>query len=230
MMTSPYRYPEFRYIKNREFWKSCQFAAVSRSVRSLRSESSVGLTGLFCLFIDPYWFSLSVSLRLSLSVSLATVCCLNIEQLMIVNCWGRVPFVLELPTPGQLCSNGSPRPSEEVPGGLYHSFSVDLSETGLINGLSGKAFGTGPSDSVIIGAGPNHGVTFGTFIRIRPWKSMTQQNAGFNPKTHCETKNRIRLWKPTAKQWYYFWCRENILIIFCGQLAKCSITPVLTWR
>ena len=45
---------------------------------------------------------------------------------MIVDCWRRV-LVFELPTSRQLCSNGSPLPSEDVPDGLSQSLSVDLS-------------------------------------------------------------------------------------------------------
>ena len=62
---------------------------------------------------------------------------------MIVNCWRRVLLAFKLPTPRQLCSNGSPRPSEEYPGGFCHSLYVVLSntawaQTGLINELSEK--------------------------------------------------------------------------------------------
>ena len=92
---------------------------------------------------------------------------------MIVNCWRRVLFIFGLLTPRQLCSKRSPRPSEEDPGGLCHSLSVDLldtswAQTGLINGRSGNTFGTGLSDSVIIGVGPNYGVIFGAVTKIRP--------------------------------------------------------------
>ena len=87
---------------------------------------------------------------------------------MTVNCWWRVLLVFEMSTPRQLCSNGSPWPSE-VLDGLSHSLSVDLSNTpwaqaGLINELSKNAFGT--------------------VTRIRPWKSMTQPDTGFSPKNH----------------------------------------------
>ena len=86
---------------------------------------------------------------------------------MIVNYWRRVLLVFELSTPRQLCFNRSPRPSEEIPGGLSHSFYVDLSntawaKTGLINELSENAFGT--------------------VTRIRLWKSATQPDEGFGPK------------------------------------------------
>ena len=85
---------------------------------------------------------------------------------MIVNCWRRYLLVFDLPTPRQLCSNGSPRPSE-VLDGLCHSLSVDLSNTawaltGLINELSENAFGT--------------------VTRIPPWKSVTLPDAGFSLK------------------------------------------------
>ena len=78
----------------------------------------------------------------------------------------------ELSTLRQLCSNGYPLPSEEVPDGLCHSLSVDPSstawaQTGSINELSGNTFGTGRSDSVKIGAGPSYATLFGTVSKIR---------------------------------------------------------------
>ena len=62
--------------------------------------------------------------------------------------------------------------SEGVPDGLCHSLSVDLSNAAwaqrrLINKLSGNTFGTRPSDSVKIGAGPSYGTIFGTVPKIR---------------------------------------------------------------
>ena len=121
---------------------------------------------------------------------------------MIVNCWRRVLLVLGLLTPRQLCFNGPPQPSEEVPDRMYHSLSGDLSNTAwaqkrLINKLSGNTFGTGPSDSVIISAGPSPGTIYGTVPKIRalmmqnimlylapilPRKSTIQLDAGFDPK------------------------------------------------
>ena len=47
---------------------------------------------------------------------------------MLVNCWRRVFLVFELPTPRQLCSNESLRPSE-FPDRLFHHPYVDLSNT-----------------------------------------------------------------------------------------------------
>ena len=66
-MTSPFQYPEFRYIKISKFWKSGQL-----SVRSLHSESLIrwwwgGVT--LCLFIDPYRFSLSLVLQYAVLIS-----------------------------------------------------------------------------------------------------------------------------------------------------------------
>ena len=70
------------------------------------------------------------------------------------------------------------RPPEEIPDGLCYSLSVDLSNTAwaqrrLINKLSGNTFGTGPSGSVKIGAGPNYGTIFGIVPKI---KAPTVQN------------------------------------------------------
>ena len=48
-MISPYRYPEFRCIKISEFWKSCQSSVSLGSVRSWRSESSVGCELSLCV-------------------------------------------------------------------------------------------------------------------------------------------------------------------------------------
>ena len=121
---------------------ACVFVSVHRPLEIL----SLSLSLCLCLFVSFSLChflsrSLSLSLALSLSLSLATLCSPNIEQEMIVNYLRRVLLVFELPTPRQLCSNGSPRPSEDVPGGLCHSLSVDLSntawaQTGLKNELS----------------------------------------------------------------------------------------------
>ena len=119
---------------------------------------------------------------------------------MIVNCWWRV-LAFELPTPRQLCSNGSPWQSEKVPDRLFHSLSVDLSNTAwaqrkLISKLSGNTFGTRPSDSVKIGAGPNYGTIFGTMPKIQAQMVQTMvlylaPLPGFNPKNpwHSQTQD-----------------------------------------
>ena len=111
---------------------------------------------------------------------------------MIVNCRRRGLLVFELPTPRQLCSNGSPWPSEEVPDELYHSLSVDISnivwaQRRLINKLSGNTFGTGPSNKVIIGAEQNHSTIFGSMPKIRAQMVQTivlylAPLPGFDPK------------------------------------------------
>ena len=90
---------------------------------------------------------------------------------------------MELPTPRQLCSNGSPRLSEEILDGLCHLLSVDLSNTvwvqrRLINKLSGNTFATRPSDHVKIGAGPSYGTIFGTMPKIRAQMMQTVVSHG----------------------------------------------------
>ena len=75
----------------------------------------------------------------------------------------------------QLCPNGSPRLSE-VPDGLYHSLSVDLSntawaQTGLINELTEMHL------ALLLGFDPEN-----------PRRSQTQDSA---LKTHDEAINRI---------------------------------------
>ena len=55
-------------------------------------------------------------------------------------------------------------------------------------------------------------------------------------KTHCEARNRIRPWKPTAKQWYYVWYRENIFstlwsvsqLYYYSGIASMGIFPIHT--
>ena len=89
---------------------------------------------------------------------------------MIVSCWRKIFLGFQLPTPRQLCPNGSLQPSE-VPGGLCHSLSVDLSNTAwaqreLINRRSGNAF------SAVTRMGPkykyrdNYRTAFGAITRI----------------------------------------------------------------
>ena len=107
---------------------------------------------------------------------------------MIFNCWRRILFVCELPTAGQLGSNRSLRPSEEVLDRLCHSLFVDLSktgwaQTGLINEQSKN--------------------TFCTVTRIRLWKSSA--------------RHKIRPWKPTVKRWCYIWYSASIYLAHYGQ-------------
>ena len=149
------------------FQSAVKFAVISRSIVSKK---------LAFRRFSPSWGNVSLQvcsqiLADFLSLSSATICSLNIEQKMIVNSYSSS-------TSRQLCSNGSPRPSEDVPDGLCHSLPVNLSNTAwaqkrLINKLSGNTFGTGPSDSAIIGAGLNHRAIFCTVPKIRAQRVQT---------------------------------------------------------
>ena len=153
----PHQYPQFGYIK------ISQLVSQKFTFRVLGGGGFVSVHRLLQI--------LSLSLVLLYAVSR-----LNNKWLLIV---GREFFFCVLQTARQCCSHGSPWPSEEVPNGLCHTLSVDLSntaraQTGLINELSENAFDT--------------------ITRTWPWKSVTQPDAGFGPKNPwCSQKQNLTL-------------------------------------
>ena len=119
-------------------------------------------------------------------------------------------LVFKLPTSTQLCSHGSPRPLEDVPDGLCHSLSVDLSNTGwaqkrLINKLSGNSLGTvtrirriiiitfGTSvvmhNGITFGAGIGVGVNDHDIVTEAPYQTLALQKV-----TYPRTLHHIWYW------------------------------------